>query len=230
MPQDSAQTTVIVSAYQEAERLSATLAAVGDVFPGARVVVADDGSRDATPDVARASGAELVRSDRTIGKGGAMTLAAEQVLDGEARPADRIVLLCDGDLGDTARQLPALAEAVAADRCDLAIARFARRVGGGFGVALGFSRWATRRRAGIELEAPISGQRAMRGDVLRAVLPFAARFGMETGMNIDAARAGYRIAEVELELAHRATGRTLGGFLHRARQLADFVLVYLHRR
>jgi hypothetical protein len=46
---------------------------------------------------------------------------------------------------------------------------------------------------------------------------------MEIGMTIDALRAGRRVVEVELELAHRATGRTPAGFLHRARQLLDFV-------
>ena len=59
----------------------------------------------------------------------------------------------------------------------------------------------------------------MRAEVLRAVLPFAPGYGMETAMTIDAVRAGYRLREVELDLEHRATGRTVGGFLHRARQL-----------
>jgi hypothetical protein len=53
---------------------------------------------------------------------------------------------------------------------------------------------------------------------------------MEIGMTIDASRAGYRIAEIELDLSHRATGRTLSGFAHRARQLVDFVRVYFARR
>jgi hypothetical protein len=35
---------------------------------------------------------------------------------------------------------------------------------------------------------------------------------------------------VELDLAHRATGKTLGGFVHRLRQLVDFALVYRDRR
>ena len=48
-------------------------------------------------------------------------------------------------------------------------------------------------------------------------------------MTIDAVRAGHRVVEVELDLAHRATGRTLAGFLHRARQLVDFVRVYCAR-
>ena len=96
--------------------------------------------------------------------------------------------------------------------CDLAVAAFSRRVGGGFGVALGFARWAIRRRCGLETEAPISGQRAMRAEVLRAALPFARGYGMEIGMTIDAVRAGYRLGEYELDLSHRATGRSLAGF------------------
>ena len=221
---------MIVSAYDEADRLPATLAALGDAFPGARVLVADDGSRDRTPHVALQAGVELVRSPRTIGKGGATTLAARRVLARTLEPEPPVIVLCDGDLGESARELPALAAAVRDGGLDLAIARFRVKVGGGFGFAVRFSRWATRKLTGLELAAPISGQRALRGPVLAVVVPFGARFGMETAMNIDAARAGFRVGEIELDLAHRATGKTLRGFLHRLRQLKDFALVYLDRR
>ena len=218
---------VIVAAFNEADRLPATLAALARTFPGARVLVADDGSRDGTDHAALQHGSELVRSPVTIGKGGAATLAAERLLEGTA-PA--IVVLCDGDLGESATELARLVAEVQDGEADLAIGAFARRVGGGVGAARGFSRWASRRLGGVALEAPISGQRALRGDMLRALLPFAPRFGMETAMNIDAARAGYRIVEVELDLEHRATGRTPTGFFHRFRQLGDFAAVYLDRR
>jgi glycosyltransferase involved in cell wall biosynthesis len=224
----SAEEIVIVTAYDEADRLPATLDAVGGAFPHARVIVADDGSTDGSDAVARDRGVEVVRSARTIGKGGVATLAAERAMADAL--AGAVVVLCDGDLGESAAHLPALVDEVRTGRADVAVAAFARRVGGGFGIALGFSRWAIRRRSGFIATAPISGQRALRGEVLRAVTPFAARFGMETAMNVDAARSGFRVCEVELDLAHRATGRTLGGFAHRIRQLADFVLVYLDRR
>jgi hypothetical protein len=119
---------------------------------------------------------------------------------------------------------------VRAGEADLAVAAFARRVGGGFGLALGFARWAIRRRCGLVLEAPISGQRALSWRALEAATPFAPRFGMEIGMTIDVARAGYVVREVELPLTHRATGRTWRGFAHRGRQLVDFARVYLARR
>jgi hypothetical protein len=145
-------------------------------------------------------------------------------------PPRAAVLLCDGDLGDSARLLGRLLEAVDAGECDLAVAAFSRRTGGGFGLALGFARGAVRLLCGLETVAPISGQRAMRVEVLRATLPFARGYGMEIGMTVDAVRAGYRLREYELDLEHRAGRRDLRGFLHRGRQLADFTRAYLARR
>ena len=173
------------------------------------------------------AGAEVVSRGRPHGKGANVSAGADAALSVE--PPPRIVLLCDGDLGDTAARLAPLVEAVRRGECDLAVASFSRRVGGGFGVALGFARWAIRSLCGAEPEAPISGQRAMRVEVLRAALPFARGYGMEIGMTVDAVRAGYRLREYELDLEHRATGRTFAGFLHRARQLRDFARVYLSR-
>jgi glycosyltransferase involved in cell wall biosynthesis len=221
---------VLIAAHDEADRLPATLAALQAAFPGARVVVADDGSTDGTAEVAAAGGAEVARSERNVGKGGAATLGAQLLLDLAHEPDPPVVLLCDGDLATSADALGELVETVRRGDADLAVAAFARRVGGGFGLAVGFARWAIRRRCGLETVAPISGQRALRADVLPAVVPFAPRFGMEIGMTVDAVRAGYRVKEVELPLTHRATGKTLSGFLHRGRQLKDFVAVYLARR
>ncbi len=223
------RTVVIVCAHDEEQALPATLAALVEAFPAGRVIVADDASTDTTPALARAAGVEVVSAPRNIGKGGAATLAAHHVLAEPDAPGRPVFVLCDADLRDSARHLPRLAEAVRKGDADLAVGIFARREGGGFGVALGFAGWAIRRRCGLVLEAPISGQRALSAAALRASLPFAPRFGMEIGMTVDVARAGLRVVEVELPLRHRATGRTLGGFVHRGRQLVDFTQVYLAR-
>jgi glycosyltransferase involved in cell wall biosynthesis len=215
---------IVVTAYNEADRLGETLAALREAFPGAVVVVADDASTDRTAEVARAGGADVVTAPRNMGKGGVATLAVERL-----GPAG-ILVLADGDLGASARHLPALVDAVDRGDADLAVAVFARSVGGGFGLALGSARRVIRRLTGLELEAPISGQRALAPPVVDAVVPFAPGFGMETAMTVDAHRAGFRIVEVELPLEHRATGRTAAGFAHRARQLKDIVRVYASRR
>jgi glycosyltransferase involved in cell wall biosynthesis len=230
---------VIVAAHNEADRIHATLAALAAAFPAARLWVADDGSHDTTAEIARQAGARVVRSERVIGKGGVVTAASRAALAldlpseegvGGAPRGDRAFVLCDGDLAGSAGQLGALAEIVLRGEADLVVAVFARRVGGGVGLALGFARWAIRSRCGFQARAPISGQRALSERTLEHVLPFAAGYGMEIGMTIDAVRAGDRVLELELDLAHRASGRSLAGFLHRARQLVDFVRVYLRRR
>jgi glycosyltransferase involved in cell wall biosynthesis len=225
---------VLVAAHNEADRLGATLAALARAFPGAPVWVADDGSRDGTAGVARAAGAQVVRSERVIGKGPAVTAAARAALAlssasrGEQGEGS-VFVLCDGDLAASAAALAPLAELVCDGEADVAVAVFSRRIGGGLGLALGFARWAIRARCGLETRAPISGQRALTERVLREVLPFAAGYGMEVGMTIDAVRAGARVRELELDLEHRSTGRTLAGFLHRGRQLVDFARVYRSR-
>jgi glycosyltransferase involved in cell wall biosynthesis len=219
----------VVAAHNEADRIGATLDALTEAFPGAPLWVADDASTDGTAEVALARGARVVRRGRSHGKGGNMTATVEAVLsDGEA---PSVALLCDGDLGESARRLTGLVDAVTADDCDLAIAAFRVRVGGGFGIALGYARWAIERLCGYHAQAPISGQRALSAKALRACLPFAPGYGMEIGITTDVVRAGLTVREIELDLEHRATGRSIGGFLHRARQLRDFTRVYgLKRR
>jgi glycosyltransferase involved in cell wall biosynthesis len=229
MEPEEPTTIAIVATHNEADRVGATIASLHAAMPGVQVWVADDASTDGTPDVALASGAQLVRRGRSHGKGGNMTAAAEAVL-GDPAAAGAVVLLCDGDLGDSAGELAKLVDTVRSGSGDIAVAAFRVRVGGGFGIVVRFSRWAIARRCGLRPTAPISGQRAMRAEVLRRVVPFAAGYGMETGMTIDAVRAGFSLEEVELDLAHRATGRTLRGFAHRARQLLDIARAYSARR
>lgn len=219
---------VIVAARDEADRIGQTLAALTEAMPGIESWVADDASTDATRDVALAAGATVIGRNRPHGKGGNVTAAATAALEG--LPDDATVLLCDGDLAASAANLLPLLEAVEAGDCDLAVAGFERKVGGGLGLAKGFARWSIARLSGFEANSPISGQRAMRAAVLRDVLPFAPRYGMEIGMTVDAVRASHRVAEVSLPLEHRATGRTLSGFVHRGRQLRDFVAVHRSRR
>src|SRR3954451_10600203 len=142
-----ADLAVIVTARDEADRLGATLRALRTTFPDAVLWVADDGSEDATAEVARGEGARVVQAAKNLGKGGAATLAAEAVL----REGDPLVLLADADLGESAAMLATLVAAVSVDArgaADLAIATFARRTGGGFGIAVRTSRWAIEHAGG----------------------------------------------------------------------------------
>lgn len=201
--------TVLIAARDEQERIGATVAALREAFPGAEIVVADDGSRDVTAMRAEAAGARVVSLPRR-GKGQALTVAERECAPGP-------LVLCDADLTGELRPL------LEAD-ADVAIAAFAHRVGGGLGIAKNVSRALIELRAGRRMREPLSGQRALSERARETLFPVAAGFGVETRMTIDAVRDGLDVREVELELGHRATGRDLGGFVHRGRQLVELTL------
>lgn len=200
---------VLIAARDEAERIGATVERLREQFPDAEVIVADDGSRDGTAEEAERAGARVLRLPAR-GKGQALTLAERAAPPGP-------LLLCDADLdGDLAPLLGSGA--------DLAIAVFAERQGGGFGIAKRAARALIRARSGFVPVEPLSGQRAFSEEARAVCFPLAAGFGCEVGSSVDAARAGLAIAELELPLRHRPTGRDAGGFLHRGRQLLDALL------
>lgn len=218
----------LIAARNEVDSIGETIQAVREAFPGVRVWVADDASSDGTGPASLEEGADVVTRKAPLGKGGNVTACATEAL-ASGDPGSVVVLL-DADLGRSAGQLTNLVEAVRSGECDLAVAAFRTRVGGGFGIALGFARWAIKNRSGFVAAAPISGQRAMRTEVLERLLPFDKGWGMEVGMTIDAVRSGFQVREYELELSHRATGRTFAGFLHRLRQLGAFIRAWWRRR
>ena len=202
---------VLVAARDEEERIAPTVAALRERFPDAEVIVADDGSRDGTADAAEEAGAVVLRLTRR-GKGQALSAAERAAPPGA-------LLLCDADLDGDLRPL-----ADAAPEDGIAVARFAERVGGGFGIARAAAAVVILLRTGFKAEEPLSGQRFVSPRARQAVFPLAPGFGCETRMTIDAVEAGLPVVEVELPLAHRATGRDAAGFLHRGRQLVDALL------
>src|SRR5436190_5806494 len=200
---------VLVAARDEEGRIGKTVAALREQFPGAEVIVADDGSRDGTAAEAEQAGARALRLPHR-GKGQALTLAELGAPPGP-------LVLADADLeGD----LRPLAEADA----DLAVAVFAERQGGGFGIAKAAARELIRATVGLSTREPLSGQRHLSERARAACFPLAAGFGCEVRMTIDVARADARVEEIDLPLSHAATGRNVRGFAHRARQLVDAVL------
>ena len=214
---------MIIPAKDEADRIAATVKAAQELPGAGLVVVVDDGSSDATGRVAREAGARVVRHSRNRGKGAAMETGAEAVrlLDDDLdRP--RHLLFLDADLAETARDAAPLVEPVLAGDADMTIAVFSTTVKlGGHGFVVRLSREGIRRATGWEPDAPLNGQRCLTRAAFDAALPLAAGFGVETALTIDLLRQGFRVREVEVPLAHRATGTDWRAQLHRGRQFRD---------
>ena len=216
---------VVIAARNEADRIQATVAAAAGLTGVGLVVVVDDGSKDATAAMARQAGAAVMRHQGNRGKGAAMETGAEAVRlidQREYRDRPRHLLFLDGDLGDTAARAAPLADPVVAGAADMTIAVFAATVKlGGHGLVVGLSGAGIRRATGWQPRQPLNGQRCLTRAAFEAARPLAHGWGVETALTIDLLRQGLRITEVEVDLAHRATGTGLRAQLHRAHQLTD---------
>ena len=211
----------LVPARNEADRIQATVASLLSVDGLDEIIVIDDGSIDATAALAAGAGARVIRSTSNRGKGVALRAGLEATM------AD-VVVLIDADLGSTAAVAGRLLAPITAGEADMTIARPPDGAPSGFGLVERLSRWGIQRLCGATMQRPLSGQRAVRRDILDR-FGFAPRFGVETALTIDAVRAGFRVIEVPYPIEHAKTGRDMAGFAHRARQGIDVAAVLMAR-
>lgn len=216
--------SAVVPAYNEAATLPETLDALRRAGCVDEVIVVDDGSTDGTADAARPYADRVLVHGENRGKGAALET-------GWRAARGDILLFLDGDLGETAAYAPALLDPVQRDVADVVVAVFppARRKGG-FGLVKGLARFGVEHLTGYALQAPLSGQRAVRRVVLESLPPLSGGFGVEVGFTVDVLRAGFRLYEVQVPFRHRETGRDVRGFLHRGRQFIDIALTLSRKR
>lgn len=212
---DHGAVVAVVAAKDAADTVADTVAGLLGVAGVDEVVVVDDGSSDETSARAIRAGAWVLRLPANQGKGGAVAAGVGLA------PHARVYLLVDADVGPTASAVEALLAPVMRDEADMAVGVLpGAGKKGGFGLVRRMAAAGIRRATGEPVDAPLSGQRAVRGDLLRSLV-LAPRFGLEAALTIDARRAGARVMEVPVDMDHRHTGRTVSGFSHRGRQGAD---------
>jgi len=218
--------SVIIPAYNAAAAISATVAGAKAISGVTQVIVVDDGSRDATVQLAQAAGTEVIVLSRNQGKGGALRR-------GIAQATGDLLLFLDADLGESAVLTEALIAPVAKQQADMTIADFIlpetrgeERGKGGFGLLLDLAAKGIQAFTGLEMKSPLSGQRCL-SRRLAEQAGIADRFGVEISLTLEVARRRGRILEIPLPLRHARTGRSWAGFWHRGKQFRDVLGVLL---
>jgi len=209
--------TALIPAYNEADRIGETIEAVARIEGVSQIVVINDGSTDATALIARRYPVELIDIQHNRGKGEALNAGWQTY-------AADIYLLIDADLRSSAIHAQALLVPLLENEADMSIAAFGREQSDsgskmGFGIAKTIAGWGIKCLTGREFRSPLSGQRAVRRQLLADCGGFASGFGVEVALTIDALRYGYRVVEIDLPMTHRATKRNWSGFRHRGKQL-----------
>lgn len=210
---------IVLPCLDEADALPTVLRALPDGWP---ILVVDNGSTDATAEVAAAHGARVVREPR---RGyGAAVHAGLVAAHGE------LVAVLDGDGSLDPAVLPSMAAEVAGGRADLAVGR---RVPVAAGV------WPWHARAGNAVVAALLRRRGVPVHDIAPIrvarrraqldLGIADRaFGYPLELLLRAGAAGWRLREVDVDYRARAGGRSkvsgsVRGTVRAARDMAGLL-------
>ena len=226
---------MIVPALNEEESLPRTLDEVGRTAPQVDLLVVDDGSSDATAEVARARGVAVLHHAVNLGVGAALQTGFRwAVLRGY-----QIGIQLDADGQHDPRDLEALIAPVQQGLCDVAIgsryvsrtayrAPLSRRIG-----MLLFSA-VVRALTGQTIHDTTSGYRAYGRRVMEVCQYDFPKDFPDAPLLIDLARRGFRCLEVPVEMRERSAGQsfyTLGKSLYYPyKNLLASLMVLLRRR
>ncbi len=187
---------VVIPAFQATATIGDVVTRTRATLPDAQVIVVDDGSTDGTGEEGRGKGASVLTHPRNRGKGVALrTGIARACADG----ADMIVTL-DGDGQHPPEEIPRLLAPLAEGRADLVLG--ARRRDGVMPLSRRFTNWLSAtlasRIAGQRLHDAQTGFRAFTRAAVERIQPAGDRYEYEANFLLDALRAGYRVASVEV--------------------------------
>ncbi|WP_128896701.1 glycosyltransferase family 2 protein [Longirhabdus pacifica] len=219
--------SIIIPAWNEEETLGTTLESIyllNSKFQHhtLEIIVVDDGSTDYTRRVAIIWADKVIRHSTNLGKGAALTTGIK------AASGD-ILMFLDADLGKSGVYADLLVEPIIQHTADMSIAVFPPAKKRGFGILKTIANQGASKMGGFKTKAALSGQRAIRREVLEEIGGLSDRFGIEVGLTIDVARHGYKICEVRVPFSHHETGKTWSGFMHRGKQLLDVGKVLVNR-
>ncbi len=171
--------------------------------PVRRIVVADNGSTDRTPEVARAAGAEVVHQ-RERGYGAACLRALEHL----ATDPPEVVVFLDGDYSDHPSELPLLVDPILRGEAELVIGSRAtgKREAGALSVQQRVGNViacrALRRLYGVQY-TDLGPFRAVRWRTLESMQMQDRNFGWTVEMQIKAAKQGVPYLEVPVSYRSR---------------------------
>lgn len=216
---------VIIPARNEEACIGDVVREVRRYFDGP-VVVADNGSTDATVAMALAAGAQ-VATEPIPGYGRACNAGARIVGDAE------VLVFMDGDGSDCPEDIPALVRAAENAPLALGVRRGPRVQPGSIAPAARFGNWLSCRLIGLFTgvrPGDLSPMKAIRRETLETIRPVEETYGWTVEIIATAAARGFPIAEVETGYRHRAGGTSkVSGTLSGSARAAWRILAVLGR-
>ena len=163
------------------------------------VIVIDDGSSDATADVAGAAGASVIRHDVNRGKGGALKTGFRWAMENDF---DAVITI-DADGQHLASEIPKFVRERVSGGADLIIGGRAHHLGEMLPrrrMANRFSAKCIAWSAGVPITDSQSGFRLYSANLIRSTELHTNGFDMESEVIVRAGRRGLRIVTIPIDL------------------------------
>ena len=195
------QCAVVIPCYNEAPTVAALVQAVRQYLPA--VIVVDDGSRDATAEVAAQAGAEVISHPQNRGKGAALT-------SGWRRARERgfgWTLCLDGDGQHAPADVPRFLQCAADTGAALVVGDRMTKPTGMPWLRRIVNRWMSRqlsRRAGRILPDTQCGFRLMQLAAWARLPSQAAHFEIESDVLLGFVATGQRVEFVPIQVIYKA--------------------------
>lgn len=192
------------------------------------VIVVDDGSNDATGEIARAAGALVIRHKGNQGKGKALTTGLKHAR--ELQP--RAVVLLDGDGQHLPTEIPAVLAPILNGEADMVVgSRYLNRHS-----RVPFLRimghhvfnFFTNRASGVHLTDSQNGFRSFSAQVLNALSFHSNGFSVESEMQFLAWECGWKVKEVPVTVCY--TDKPKRPVLFHGLVVLDGILKFIGRR
>ncbi|HEY8579533.1 MAG TPA: glycosyltransferase [Beijerinckiaceae bacterium] len=201
-PAAGPRVAVVIPCYNEAATIARVVADFAAALPGARILVFDNASTDATAEAARAAGAEVIREPRP-GKGAVVRRMFAEI------DAD-VYVMADGDGTYDAASAPKLVAMIADERMDMAIgaragvSQEAHRRGHALGNRL-FNR-LYRSLFGAAYRDIFSGYRAFSRRFVKSFPALSNGFEIETELSVHAGELRLPVGEIDTPYGARVEG------------------------
>lgn len=217
----------VIPVYNEEESIGETIESLRHIPIIDSIVIVNDGSTDNTEKIIMEHNVEYISFKKNRGKGYAIKKAIEEY-------DFNYLVLVDGDLGKTSGEIEKLVYPVKNGEVDVTIAKFPKPLKkGGFGFVKRLAKYGVQMHTGVKLDTSLSGQRVYKKEVVEKIRYIPNRFGVEVAMTVGTLRNGFTVREVEVEMRHRETGRSLKDFIHRGKQFLNIlwtIIVLFFRR
>ncbi|MEK6714535.1 MAG: glycosyltransferase family 2 protein [Candidatus Omnitrophota bacterium] len=193
-------TCVIIPAYNEEKVIASLIERIKNI--GLTVVVVDDGSSDATADMAQAKGAVVLKSEKNQGKGSALRRGFEYALKSQYQT----IVTLDADGQHNPESIKDFIQMRKKTNADMVVGNRMRntenmplaRI-----ITNRFMSWLISRASGQNIPDTQCGFRLIQKIVLENITLLAARYDMESEILIEAAKKGYKIESLPIETIYQ---------------------------